>query len=97
VWVDGVEYDTEVKAARETGLSVSTIHDALEAGGRMAKGRLILPEPPPGPTREELIALALEETPAAAPGEASPPAWRNPLIRYPPGEGPLRHGLRRWH
>jgi hypothetical protein len=113
VWVDGVEYGTEIKAARGTGLAVSTIHDALRAGGRAVKGRMITPEPPPKPCAAELAVMGLKEpgkrklkkTPEPplpesgepeAEGNLSMPWGRKPLLRYPPGEGPLYQGSRRW-
>jgi hypothetical protein len=89
--VDGVEYGTEIKAARGTGLSVSTVHDALKAGGRAVKGRMILPERPPKPCAAEIAAAEKEP-------ETEPPGrWgRIRLLRYPPGEGPLYQGSRHW-
>jgi hypothetical protein len=41
-------------------------------------------------TPEELMALA--ETP---PSPRAPPAWRPPLLRYPPGEQPFSRGVNR--
>jgi hypothetical protein len=112
--VDGVEYDSEIKAARETGLSASMIREALEAGGRAVKGRMILPEPPPKPSPAELAAFGLKvpekrKRGAGPPEPALPeggepeaeealsmPPGRMPLLRYPPGEGALYQGSRRW-
>lgn len=87
VWVDGVEYATEKAASDAVEVSVSTVHEALKGGGRTVKGRMISPEPPPGPAAEEAVAL---------PAGIFTPGDRAPLLRYPPGEGPLYVGLRRW-
>jgi hypothetical protein len=91
VWVDGIEYGTEKEAAEAAGVSVSSIHEALKAGGRPVKGRMITLEPLPEPCAAELaMAEKLEES------DMFVLLGRKPLIRYPPGEGPLYCGLRRW-
>jgi hypothetical protein len=80
-WVDGEEYGTEREAARAAGVSISTVHDALKAGGRTVKGHRISPE---APRKEEKRAAPVSRSR----GE--------PLLRYPPGEGPLYQGSKRW-
>jgi hypothetical protein len=51
--------------------------------------------PPPEPTREEIAAWAEALTEEQA--EALPVTkTRIPLLRWPPGEGPLYQGSKRW-
>jgi hypothetical protein len=91
VWVDGIEYGTEKEAAEVAAVSVSSIHEALKAGGRPVKGRMITPEPLSEPCVVELaMAEKLEEP------DMFVLLGRKPLIRYPPGEGPLHSGSRQW-
>jgi hypothetical protein len=70
-------------------VSVSSIHEALKAGGRPVKGRMITPEPCP-------VELAMMAEPDEPEADLFVPLGRIPLLRYPPGEGPLYCGLRRW-
>jgi hypothetical protein len=84
VWVDGAEFGTEKEAAEAAGVSVSTVCGAVKKGGRTVKGKRILPEAPPRPPREKLMAAKLFRP------------RLEPLLRFPPGEGPLYEGLRRW-
>jgi hypothetical protein len=79
--VDGEGYGSEKEAARAAGVSVSTVHEALKAGGRTVKGRRISPEAKRKPEERETV------TPRRTAGI---------LLRYPPGEGPLYQGSRRW-
>jgi hypothetical protein len=85
VWVDGLEFGTEKEAAEAAGVPVAAIREALKAGRRMVMGRLIACTPPPEPA--ELMVAAAD---LFAPG--NPKA----LLCYPPGEGPLYQGLKRW-
>jgi hypothetical protein len=86
VWVDGAEYETEKEAAL-AGVSVSSVFEALKTGGRVVKGHKISPQAPRKPKTEELKALSVK---SFTPGD------RKPLLRYPPGEGPMHVGLKRW-
>jgi hypothetical protein len=84
VWVDGAEYGTEREAAEAAGVSASSVHEALKAGGRAVKGKMITPGPLPGPCAVEIVA------------EVCTPLGRKALLYFPPGEGPLYHGLKPW-
>jgi hypothetical protein len=78
-WVDGAEYGSEKEAAAAAGVAVSSVCEALKAGGRTVKGHVISPEAPRKPQADR------------------PPEHRKRmLLRYPPGEGPLYSGSRRW-
>jgi hypothetical protein len=84
IWVDGAEFGTAREAGREAGVSTQSVWSALKAGGRMVNGYRIGGLPALFPAEEEPI----------APPEADPPApgGRKPLLRYPPGKGPLYRG-----
>jgi transposase len=84
-WVDGAEFGSEKEAAKAAGVSVSTVSDALKAGGRTAKGREISPKKP-----RPAATLVASEAKLFAPGA------RKALLRYQPGEGPLYIGLKLW-
>jgi hypothetical protein len=78
--VDGEGYGTDKEAARAAGVSVSTVSDAIKAGGREVKGHMITETPP-----------KLEKSEMPAQRRAT-----GILLRYPPGEGPLCQGSRLW-
>ena len=97
VWVDGLEFGAEEEVAGAAALS---LWNALKAGGRKVKGHWITGTPP------SRAGAPSEADPGAEPftpeaGKAPPPTEEGAeklkaLLRYPPGEGPLYRGSRRW-
>jgi hypothetical protein len=95
VWVDGVEHSSLQAAARALGASRQSVRDILDTGGGTVKGRVISAAPPkPAPKSKPAASRArAPDSPLVLPPNPGP---RIPLLRYPPGEGPLRQGLRHW-
>jgi hypothetical protein len=80
VWVDGIEYDGPPPKPCAAELAVMGLKEPEK------REREAVPPEPPLPESGEPEA---EE-------DLSIPPGRMPLLRYPPAEGPLYRGSRRW-
>jgi hypothetical protein len=95
VILDGVWYPHLRAAAKAAGLSYGRFYEAVRRGRSSIDGHT-LAEPP-----ERFAIRALNDDEADLEPYSKPPrrprtrGKGDPLLRYPPGEGPLDRGL--WH
>jgi hypothetical protein len=106
VWIDGVEHGGVLAAALALRASSKTIRAALEAGRKTVHGSVVSagpwkPKPAARPKPVEIpsakkpaASMELPAAPLPRPVRRPRPGPRAALLRYPPGEGPLR--TRRW-
>jgi hypothetical protein len=97
VVLDGTWYPHLRAAAKAARLTYNRLYESVRRGRTSIDGHAIVPPP----VKHRIIEVSDEEADLEpyyeAPRRTGTRGKGDPLLRYPPGEGPLDRGLRRYH